>query len=210
MNQSDFIVKSILIGDAGVGKTTLAKKLTDLSIKHDEISTIGVDFFMVNTKIDNKTFKLHIWDTAGNERFIHLVKSYFKNNAICYILFDVCNYNSFTSVQKWIDIYYKNTFNPSSIIVIVGTKTDNTERRKVPYQEGLRLANNNNAMYFEISSKTSVGLNMIIKEPLKRLYGLYQNKLVISSDISGFRCVKDDKNYFNVNDKPTKKCCTIQ
>ncbi len=62
MNQPDIIIKTILIGDAGVGKTSLAKKLTNVGIKNDEISTIGVDFFNLDAIINKKKIRMHIWE----------------------------------------------------------------------------------------------------------------------------------------------------
>lgn len=205
MNQPDIIIKTILIGDAGVGKTSLAKKLTNVGIKNDEISTIGVDFFNLDAIINKKKIRMHIWDTAGNEKFIHLVKSYFRNNAICYIVYDVCNYNSFVSVQKWINTFRNNSYNPHTLIVILANKTDNIVRRKVSVEEGRKLAEKNNAMYFEVSSKTSVGIDNFKNESLIRLLELYKNNYIISSDNTGLKYLNLEKNNNSV-----KKCCIVQ
>ncbi len=70
--------------------------------KSNEISTIGVDFFNLCANVNKNLFRNHLWETGGNERYLHLIKVYFKNNAICYVVYDVCNYNSFLSIEKWI------------------------------------------------------------------------------------------------------------
>ena len=194
MNQPDIIIKAILIGDAGVGKTSLAKKLTNANTRNDEISTIGVDFFNLDAIINKKKkIRMHIWDTAGNEKFIHLVKNYFRNIAICYVVYNVCNYNSFVSVQKWINTFRNNTYNPHTLIVILANKIDNIDRRKVSVEEGRKLAEKNNSMYFEVSSKSSVGIDNFKNESLIRLLELYKNNYIVSSDISGLRYVNLEK-----------------
>ena len=136
---------------------------------------------------------MHIWDTAGNEKFIHLVKNYFRNIAICYVVYNVCNYNSFVSVQKWINTFRNNTYNPHTLIVILANKIDNIDRRKVSVEEGRKLAEKNNSMYFEVSSKSSVGIDNFKNESLIRLLELYKNNYIVSSDISGLRYVNLEK-----------------
>lgn len=203
----DFIVKSIMIGDSGVGKTTISKKMTDNLINYSECSTIGIDYYSVNTRIDKKNIKLQIWDTAGNERFHNLVKLYFKNNAICYVVFDVCEINSFNNVQMWIDEFKNNSLNKNAVIVIVGNKIDNVKKRIVSNLQGKEMADKNNALYIEVSPKASVGLQRLIEEPLERVFELYNNKVIMPTDIFGIKDIKGE--YKRLNPK-TKTCCIIQ
>jgi hypothetical protein len=117
----------------------------------------------------------------------------------------VCNYNSFVSVQKWINNFRNNSYNPHTLIVILANKTDNIVRRKVSVEEGRKLAEKNNAMYFEVSSKTSVGIDNFKNESLIRLLELYKNNYIISSDNTGLKYLNLEKNNNSV-----KKCCIVQ
>ena len=202
MNQPNIIIKTILIGDAGVGKTSFAKKLTNVGIRNNEISTIGVDFFNLDAIVDNQKIRLCIWDAAGNEKFIHLVKNYFRDNAFCYVVYDVCNYKSFSSVQKWIDVYKSNNYNINTSIVILANKIDLHQKRTVSKEDGLLLAKKNNALFFEISLKNSIGLDNLIKEPVQKLLEIYKNNPETLEN-NGFKYIKIEK-------KKKKKCCSIK
>lgn len=203
----NFIVKSIMIGDQNVGKTTLSKQMTQNIDIYVESSTIGVDFFALNTYINNSNVKLQIWDTAGNERFHNLIKLYFKNNAICYVVFDVCNESSFKNVKMWINEFKTNSVNPHVIIVVVANKIDIINKRVITYEQGMDMALLYDALYIEASSKTLIGLRRLIEDPLERLFDMYNNKIITASDITGLKDVKKEHQQLRHN---TKTCCSIQ
>jgi len=94
----DYVVRTIIIGNAGVGKTTLLRKLTENNFSYYETPTVGVDFFTLNSIVNGSHIKMYIWDSAGHDRYQNLVKTYFKNNAICFVVYDVCYHASFKSV----------------------------------------------------------------------------------------------------------------
>jgi small GTP-binding protein len=205
----DYIVKTIVIGNAGVGKTTLLRKLTDTQFYYNDTPTIGVDFFTLNKYINGSHVRINIWDTAGHERYKSLVKTYFKNNAICYVVYDVCNKSSFKSVAMWINTFRNNTSNVNSIIVILANKIDDSSKRVVTCEEGKLLADMNDAIYIEISSKASINLDLIITEPITKLLNLYEKNLFQPSDASGFKVVKlENKKFYDSNKE--KICCIVQ
>jgi small GTP-binding protein len=207
-DQVDYIIKTIIIGDTGVGKTTLMRKLTEKQFFYNNTPTIGVDFFTVKTKINNTDIKINIWDTAGHERYKTLVKSYFKNNSICYVVYDVCNKSTFMSVPYWINTFKTNSSNTHALIVILANKVDNKTKRVVGVEEGLALAKKFNAQYIEISSLASVGLNKIIIEPVTQLLELYKQKQFTSGESSGFKLGQMES--LILNKKKNKLCCNVQ
>lgn len=208
-NSVDYIVRIITIGNAGVGKTTLLRKITENNFSYNETPTIGVDFFSLNSDINGSRVKLHIWDSAGHDRYQNLVKTYFKNNAICYVVYDVCNRESFKSIPMWINTFKNNTTNTNAIIVILANKIDNKNARSVTYQEGKLLADSNDAIYIEISSKASLNLDKLIIEPVAKLLDLHQKNMFQASDTSGLKVVKNE-HYKYLNTNKEKLCCTIQ
>ena len=208
-NSIDYVVKTITVGNTGVGKTTLLRKITEHNFPFNDVPTIGVDFFIINSHINGYNVRIHIWDTAGHERFQNLVKTYFKNNAICYVIYDVCDQASFKSVPTWINTFRNNTSNINAIIVILANKIDNKTKRKIMYEEGKQLADTNNALYIEISSKASINLDRLITEPVAKLLDLYEKKIIEASETNGFKIEKiaNKKNHKTNRDK---LCCSIQ
>lgn len=200
----DYCIRVIIIGDTGVGKTSILRKLSDNNYVINETPTIGVDFFTIKTIINKEKIKLHVWDTAGHERYHSLIKSYFRNNAICYIVFDVTNIVSFRSIPMWIDTFNNNTSNTNTIIVILANKIDCKSKRKITYEQGKELAESYGALYIEVSSKASVGLDKMILEPTSKLLDLYKRNLVVASDINGLKANNENKV------KKTKTCCLVQ
>lgn len=208
-NSLDYIIKTITVGNAGAGKTSLLHKLTkNQNNYYHNTPTIGVDFFTVNTYIKGSHIRVNIWDTAGHERYQNLVKTYYKNNAICYVIYDVCDRNSFKSVQMWINVFKTNSSNPNAIVVILANKIDDKINRKITFEEGKLLADQNDAIYIEISSRTSVNLDKMIVEPITKLLDLYQKKMIEPCESNGLKVMKIENNKYN----KTKKCkftCTI-
>ena len=91
----DFLVKTVMIGDSGVGKSSLLRQFTDERFPIDHISTIGVDFEIKTMDVVGKKAKLQVWDTAGQERFHNITTSYYKganllvtrSSHMCYMYF---------------------------------------------------------------------------------------------------------------------------
>ena len=119
----DVLVKTVIIGEAGVGKSSFCKKLTTGEFSELYSSTIGVDFFIKYSLINGKVFKLQLWDTAGQEKFSNIVTSYFRNAKLIILMYDLNDPNSLTKIKKWynkIDYYCKEDVK----ILGIGNKTD--------------------------------------------------------------------------------------
>jgi small GTP-binding protein len=202
----NFVIKCIFLGDTGVGKTTLLRKITEKNFSYNFTPTIGVDFFTMFDSLKNYNYKIDFWDTAGHDNFQNLVKTYYKNNAICYVVYDVCNIVSFTHVTKWISAFKNNTSNSNAILVILANKIDESIKRVVTYEEGIKMANIYNAIYIEVSSKTSIGINKIVVEPMTQLFYLLERNMIEMTDSNGIRNIKNEKKY----KEETKKCCSLQ
>ena len=129
-------IKCILIGDSRVGKTSIFQRFINNTFDNQVPITIGVDFSAKLINLNNKIFKIQIWDTAGNERFNSIIKSYYRNAAICIIVFDLNNKRSFeNAINKWYNEFLeKNTWHYK--IVLIGNKSDeNMYNREVNNSE---------------------------------------------------------------------------
>lgn len=148
--------KTIILGDCGVGKTTMLYKYYNGNFNNENESTVGVNF--VSKFVDSDKYKdiikLQIWDTAGQERFRSIIKTYYRNVCACIIAYDITNKTSFQNSMYWINEIRQN--NDSAKIIIVGNKTDLEDKRQVSFEDGLKIANYYNAPFFEVSSRDCV------------------------------------------------------
>lgn len=160
----DYLFKILVIGDSGVGKSSILSQYVDKVFSDTHISTIGVDFKISTIKIDDHVIKLQIWDTAGQERFRNITTSYYRGAQGVLVVYDVTSIESFTNVVQWLlDIkrYCTSNYNVLPAIIMVGNKTDIPNNRKVSTGEATLFAINNNIMYIETSAKTNLNINKL-------------------------------------------------
>ena len=129
-SEYQYIFKLILIGNSGVGKSSILQRYMKQTFEESYKCTIGVDFLMKSLEIKGKTVKLQLWDTAGQEKYKSMVASYYRGANVALVVFDITNHSSFDSLPVWIENYYKNGPEQKNIILI-GNKKDMVENRQV-------------------------------------------------------------------------------
>ena len=131
---SFFLLKYVIIGDSGVGKSNILLKYTNGTFSDEFKATVGVEFGAKNIEIKKTIYRIQIWDTAGQENFRSIARAYYKNSVCACIVYDITNRNSFNSVQEWIDDCTKQT--PKTILLLlIGNKNDLNDKREVQYEE---------------------------------------------------------------------------
>ena len=158
----DYLFKYIIIGDAAVGKSNLLLRYTHGQFKPEYQLTIGVEFGAKNITISNKTYRIQIWDTAGQENFRSITRAYYKNSACALVVYDITNRESFDNVSTWIEDC-RNQSPQTIFMVLVGNKTDLDleNKRVVSFEEGQELAEKNKMMFFETSAKSGKNVDDI-------------------------------------------------
>ena len=148
----DYLVKCLIIGDSGTGKSAMMVRFADDVYNPEYISTVGVDFKIKTIEHRNKTLKMQIWDTAGQERFRAITTTFYRGCQTVIVCYDISDRNTFINVNKWID-----QINPSksAILVLCGTKSDLTSKRQVSESEGEEYAKSKNMMFIETSAKNN-------------------------------------------------------
>ena len=120
----EYIFKYIIIGDSGVGKSCVLLQFLENAFKANHEATIGVEFGTKVIDIDNGVnVKLQVWDTAGQDAFKSITRSYYRNAAGALVVYDITNRNSFINVQKWLEEAKANG-NREMVLALVGNKSD--------------------------------------------------------------------------------------
>ena len=168
-----WLFKCVIIGDTGTGKSCLLLEFTDKRFGAVPDLTIGVEFgARMITMEDGSRIKLQIWDTAGQESFRSITRSYYCNTAIALLLYDINNRDTFNNLNEWLNDVRLNTDNDELIIMLVGAKYDlASHRRQVSFEEGTEFAKANGLFGFiETSAKTRYNLDDAFKIPTKGVY----------------------------------------
>ena len=124
----EYIFKYIVIGDSGVGKSCVLLRFLEGQFKANHEPTIGVEFgTKILTSNSGLGIKLQIWDTAGQEAFKSITRSYYRNSAGAVLMYDITNKSSFSNVAKWLEEARVNG-NREMMIALVGNKSDLEDR----------------------------------------------------------------------------------
>lgn len=132
-------LKFLVVGDSGVGKTSLLVRYCDDTFQTDYLSTIGVDFKIKRIEYNNQPVTLNIWDTAGQERFRNITKSFYKGAHGIVLTYSIIDPNSYQHIEKWVE-QIREAGNAEITMILVGSKADLKDERKVTYKQGEELA----------------------------------------------------------------------
>lgn len=142
-NEFDYLLRVIMIGEAGVGKSCMVSQFVDHSMSLSQESTIGIEFATKSLCLQDRMVKLQIWDTAGQENFRSLTRSYYRNVIAALLVYDITKYilsvsprrDTFEYLHQWINDI-ENNGNSDIEIVLVGNKNDLNSARRVEFEEG--------------------------------------------------------------------------
>ena len=161
VEEYDYLFKSIVVGDGGVGKTALTLRFSKGFFTEDYKMTIGVDFHVKTISID--TFegpikcKLQLWDTGGQERFSSIRPMYYRGSLGTILVFDLTNSASFEHLPQWIEEVRAN-IKAEIPVLLVGNKSDLIDQRAVSVEELNNFTRDFNLYYMETSAKTGDGV----------------------------------------------------
>ena len=162
----DYLIKCLVIGDSGIGKSSLMVRFTDDVFNNHYISTIGVDFKIKTMVLNKKTVKFQIWDTAGQDRFRTITSSYYRGSNAILICYDVTERETFQNVKRWMEeVKMYSTGKP--ILILCGTNSDLNDKRRVSWSEGQECAEENDMLFFETSAKQNLNIKEIFESIAK-------------------------------------------
>ena len=121
--EADMLMKTLMIGDSGVGKSAFLRRFADDTFTCSYIATIGVDFKTKIVGFKEKILKLQTWDTAGPERFRTITSAYYRGAGGIFVMFDVCDRDSFENVPHWM-AEIERWASDTCCKILVGLKND--------------------------------------------------------------------------------------
>ncbi|XP_022790597.1 ras-related protein Rab6 [Stylophora pistillata] len=163
--------KLVFLGEQSVGKTSLITRFMYDSFDNTYQATIGIDFLSKTMYLEDRTVRLQLWDTAGQERFRSLIPSYIRDSSVAVVVYDITNYNSFQQTAKWIDDV-RTERGSDVIIMLVGNKTDLSDKRQVTTEDGERKAKELNVMFIETSAKAGYNVKQLFRRVAAALPGM--------------------------------------
>lgn len=179
------LFKLLLIGDCGVGKSSLLNRFADDTYSECYVSTIGVDFKVKTVHIDEKIIKLQIWDTAGQERFRTIAANFYRGAHGIIVVYDVTDKESFLHARNWVDEIDKYTNEDSVNKLLVGNKCDLTSKKLVIYDDGKELADSLNMRFMETSAKNTHNVERAFETLAGEIKARMQSQLVDTGRRSG-------------------------
>ena len=160
-------LKLILIGDSGVGKTSLLNRYMGEQFIPNQPCTINADFKIKSIRIDELTFaEIIIWDTCGQERYRSMTRQYFQDAHGIILVYDVCDKRSFADLNIWLEEIKKNSIKENISIILCGNKID-LKFRNTSFEEASTFAKNNDILYCETSSKEGFNIETAFEKLIK-------------------------------------------
>ena len=167
----DHLIRISIIGDSTVGKSALLANYVGEDFNPNFMSTVGIDFRVKIIQLGEKTIKLQIWDTAGQEQFRTITTSYYRTAAATLLVYAIDDITSFDHVESWIQDFKAHSA-PDVPIILIGNKCDLTERM-VSYEKGKALADKLSIPFFETSALDSTNVSesftVLIDQLLQRI-----------------------------------------
>mmetsp|Transcript_8252 Transcript_8252/g.16304 ORF Transcript_8252/g.16304 Transcript_8252/m.16304 type:complete len:210 (-) Transcript_8252:183-812(-) len=180
------LFKLLLIGDSGVGKSSLLLRFSDNTYTDSFISTIGVDFKVKTIDVGGRTVKLQIWDSAGQERFRTITSSYYRGAHGIIIVYDVTSNESYANVRKWLQEV--DRYGSDSVVkLIVGNKCDLEAERVIAESDARDFAEQLGVLYVETSAKKALRVSDAFSMLASKLLG--DDELVIPHSNSSSKVV---------------------
>ena len=183
----NYLLKYVIIGDSGVGKSNILLKYTNGTFSDEFKATVGVEFGAKNIEIKKTIYRIQIWDTAGQENFRSITRAYYKNSVCALVVYDISSRDSFNNVSTWIEDC-KNQSPKTIFMVLVGNKSDLNDRRQVNTEEGQELADKFGIQFYETSAKTGDNVNEIFYNSADEIAKkIEQNYYDLENDTCGIK-----------------------
>mmetsp|Transcript_17656 Transcript_17656/g.25165 ORF Transcript_17656/g.25165 Transcript_17656/m.25165 type:complete len:227 (-) Transcript_17656:175-855(-) len=193
----DYLFKYIIIGDTGVGKSCLLLQFTDKRFQPVHDLTIGVEFGARMITIpppseatSNKKetqVKLQIWDTAGQESFRSITRSYYRGAAGALLVYDLTRRDTFNHLTRWLEEARQHSHS-NMVIMLIGNKSDLDSRRAVSTEEGKAFAKQHGLIFMETSAKTAANVEKAFIDTASKIHEkIVSGEIDVSNENAGIK-----------------------
>uniref|UniRef100_A0A3Q3JUQ7 Uncharacterized protein n=1 Tax=Monopterus albus TaxID=43700 RepID=A0A3Q3JUQ7_MONAL len=183
----------IMLGDSGVGKSSLLKRYTENLFLESINQTVGVDFYVHFLEVEPGVHvKLQFWDTAGQERFRSVTRSYYRNSVGVLLMFDLTNRASFDNIKEWHAEVCERVQPYKVLFILVGQKSDREAHgeRVVSREEVNKLAGQLGVPYVEASAKTGQNVRGPFELLARQIYqALLSGEIELQEGWDGIKCI---------------------
>jgi Ras-related protein Rab-7A len=193
-------LKVIVLGDPGVGKTSILNRFVIQEFSFIYKATVGADFLFKEFIVDGKYICLQLWDTAGQERFQSLSNSFFRGADFCLLVYDITDEESFEHLDYWKNefILRRSTEDSFFPVILVGNKCDLDDCRKIDSATASDWANRHKTLFCEVSAKNDIRIDEVFREATRMCLDRQEHS-EIGLPVNAFTLGKTEKN--------DKKCC---
>ena len=157
----DYLMKYILIGDSACGKSSILLRFTDHTFQYDHTFTIGIDFGTRVVEVQGRRVKLQLWDTAGQEAFVSVTRSYYTSCACAILVYDITCRHTFHRIRRWVERVCDHA--PGIPLILVGNKVDLEQHRQVSTVEGRAMAESIGASFLETSARSGERIDTLFE-----------------------------------------------
>ena len=173
-----YLFKYIIVGDTAVGKSCLLLQFTDKRFQPVHDLTIGVEFGSRTIAVSGQQVKLQIWDTAGQEKFRSITRSYYRGAVGALLVYDITRRETFEHLTAWLEDCRKYS-SQATTIMLIGNKADLEHSRVVSTEEGKAFAEKNGIFFYETSSKTAQNVDEAFINVAKEIFDKVESHKII-------------------------------
>lgn len=203
--RADWQCKIVLIGDSNVGKTCLMRRYTENTFSPSFVSTIGIDFKLKMVRIKDRTIKVQIWDTAGQEKFRSITTAYYRGAKGIFVIYDVTNAKSFEHVSLWVK-NISRWANAEVECMLLGNKCDREDDRQVLKKDGERISRTYNMPFAETSAKTDCNVEESFMQMLETIVAKNEDEIRKKLEAKSLVEINIDADKLE-GEKTKKSCC---
>uniref|UniRef100_A0A1B0FK17 Ras-related protein Rab-25 n=1 Tax=Glossina morsitans morsitans TaxID=37546 RepID=A0A1B0FK17_GLOMM len=210
-NEYDYLFKVVLLGDTSVGKSSLVSRFTRNEFNLESKSTIGVEFATRSVKVDGRTIKVQIWDTAGQECYRAITSAYYRGAVGALLVYDIAKHMTYENVDRWLqELRYH--VDHDIVIMLVGNKSDLTDLRSVTIDEAKQFAELKGLSFIETSALASTNVEAAFQNVLAEIYRIFSSRQIL--DLPERNVIRPE-NTCPIDITPTirgdvrKQCCQL-
>ncbi|XP_029386826.1 ras-related protein Rab-17-like isoform X2 [Echeneis naucrates] len=197
--------KMVLLGSSGVGKSSLALRFVKDEFKSAS-PTVGCAYLTRVVHLSDVTLRFEIWDTAGQEKYHSITPLYYRGAHVALVVYDISKRETFARAQMWLNELQKQYIQGSTVMWLIGNKTDLNQERQVSVQEGRALASDKGLLFTETSALSG---NQTTELLLALAHRVYEGVGAQQGGLSEWSVTAQAELHHRERFNPVASCCKV-